>query len=224
MLISLKVAHLQSYIGPRISTLRRYRSANAVVVSNASSSSTVPVATTTTSNNSYDAIAPPPATTRRLNRHRRKRNRQPVPNARIPNSLATNLRILLTTLRCYCSRRGRSNAATLGRLGAVNLLLRALSILCGVSQSGKTSAMPINSTTASSMSDDDTIEVDPTVIDKCDGRGLVGKTGKAETMGVSVITNAPTLQQMLSTLVVLMKWRKSNIFFTRNISKNMKKC
>ena len=170
----------------------------------------IPV-TSTTSNNSHDGLAPPPSTTRRI---RRRRIRQTALSSRIPNSLAANLRILLTALRCYCSRRGRSNAATLGRLGAINLLLRALGILCGLSQRGKASAMPIASTTASSMSDDDTTDGDPVVSDTFDGRGFGVKAGKSETMAVSLIANAPPLQQILSTLVVLMKWRKGTLRFT----------
>ncbi|VDK23134.1 unnamed protein product [Taenia asiatica] len=192
-ILRVQVAHLQSFIGPCLPPSR--------------SSTTGATGTNVgnVSNNSHGGLCLPPS--------RRSRRRPSYPmrrssQCRVPPSLASNLRVLLTTLRCYCGRRGRSNSATLGRLGTVNLLLRALALTSGLPHRRRapTVNVPVNST-GSSLSDEAT-----------DGGGGGGSGNgwmvdlcRTQCVGKSMGVNAATLEQILSTLVVLMKWRHNVI-------------
>ncbi|KAL5965631.1 Cytosolic carboxypeptidase 1 [Taenia solium] len=192
-ILRVQVAHLQSFIGP------------CLLPSRSSTSGATGANVGNVTNNSHGGLCLPPS--------RRSRRRPSYPlrrssQCRVPPSLASNLRVLLTTLRCYCGRRGRSNSATLGRLGTVNLLLRAVALTAGLPHRRRASTVnvPVNST-GSSLSDEAT-----------DGGGGGGSGNgwmvdlcRTQCVGKSMEVNAATLEQILSTLVVIMKWRHNVI-------------
>ncbi|KAL5104064.1 Cytosolic carboxypeptidase 1 [Taenia crassiceps] len=189
-ILRVQIAHLQSFIGPCLPSRPSTIGATGTVIGNVT-------------NNSHGGLCPPSS--------RRSRRRPSYPlrrssQCRVPPPLASNLRVLLATLRCYCGRRGRSNSATLGRLGTVNLLLRALALTAGLSHRRRTSTVNVAVySTGSSLSDEAT-----------DGGGGGGSgwmvdSWRTQCIGKSIGANAATLEQVLSTLVVLMKWRHNVI-------------
>ncbi|KAM3177401.1 hypothetical protein ACTXT7_004617 [Hymenolepis weldensis] len=104
------------------------------------------------------------------NRNDNRRSSFNVP--RLPASLTNKISILLKTILCYCLRGGRSNAATLGHLGVVNLLFKVLATVSGLS---------INYSGVSSASDETINRV--AVVEKCTRNGL------------KMIANFSTIQQ-----------------------------
>ncbi|EUB56457.1 Cytosolic carboxypeptidase [Echinococcus granulosus] len=141
-ILRVQIAHLQSFIGPR------------PPLSRASTTSVTGTTVVNTANNSHGGLCPPPS--RRSRRRPSYALRRPS-QSRVPSSLAANLRVLLTTLRCYCGRRGRSNSATIGRLGTVNVLLRALALTAGLPHIRRTSTViAVLNSSGSSLSDEAT--------------------------------------------------------------------
>ncbi|VDL60921.1 unnamed protein product [Hymenolepis diminuta] len=116
------------------------------------------------------------------NRSDNRRSSFNVP--RLPTSLTNKISILLKTILCYCLRGGRSNAATLGRLGAINLLFKALATVSGLS---------INYSGVSSASDETMNRM--AVVEKCTRNGL------------KMIANFSTVQKVLVTMTAIIKWR-----------------
>lgn len=117
------------------------------------------------------------------NRSDNRRSSFNVP--RLPTSLTNKISTLLKTILCYCLRGGRSNAATLGRLGVVNLLFKVLATVSGLS---------INYSGVPSASDETINRM--AVVEKCTGNGL------------KMIANFSTVQKVLVTMIPIIKWRK----------------
>ncbi|VDN97843.1 unnamed protein product [Rodentolepis nana] len=107
---------------------------------------------------------------------------------RLPTSLTNRINILLRAILCYCFRRGRSNTATLGRLGVLGLLCKVLMVVSGLSTT-QTGVFPASDETVNNRMR----------VEKCTGNAL------------KIMTNFSIIHQVLVTMTAIMKWRDNVI-------------
>ncbi|KAM7534328.1 hypothetical protein Aperf_G00000108142 [Anoplocephala perfoliata] len=162
------------------------------------SSTNAPASASTSANSSHNTRSS--CNLIRLGGNRRNPPTCRSSNSRLPSSLTSNIRVLLTTLRCYCSHRGRSNAAALGRLGVVNLLLRALAGVSDLPHNSRNFISVIVGNSGASLNSDEII--DGVMAESWDPKGNVEK---------GLLVNFSTIGQILTTLCALMKWRHNVI-------------